>query len=535
MSYLALSRKYRPQNFDEVVYQEFVVSTLKNAIELGKVSHAYLFTGPRGVGKTSLARIFSKALNCKSPAGVNPCNVCENCIEITNGMSSDVVEIDGASNRGIDEIRQLRESVKFVPLKSKYKLYIIDEIHMLTDPAFNALLKTLEEPPSHVIFLMATTDAHKIPATILSRCQKFDFKKIPYDFMLSYLENILQKEGISYEKDALNLIIRNSEGCMRDALSIMDQTIAFTDNNINLKDTSFLLGMSDDVLINNLFREIIFERMDKLPEMIEEIDAKSINFQFVLKKFIESTRTLLFAANTGNFPDETTAYEKSFFTELLAHVSEQKLFAIFQIFTNTFTEIRNFSFGRYIFEFGIYKAVKIADILNISDFENKKIPNAEYVKSPKTNVHKISEPIATFNKNEFWGSFLEYIGKTKPGLSANLAHSYIVSLENSKLTVGFAEEKRFHYEICVKRENYLFLEEAIKKFNTEVSDFEIVIEQGSKKKALIQHVKEAETFYERQVRNEAMGNEVVNTILREFDGKIDKLTIFNKKINYKEV
>ena len=536
MSYLALSRKYRPQNFDEVVYQEFVVSTLKNAIELGKVSHAYLFTGPRGVGKTSLARIFSKALNCKSPVGVNPCNTCDNCLEITNGTSSDVVEIDGASNRGIDEIRQLRESVKFVPLKSKYKLYIIDEIHMLTDPAFNALLKTLEEPPSHVIFLMATTDAHKIPPTILSRCQKFDFKKIPYNFMLAYLEEILKKEGILYEKDALNLIIRNSEGCMRDALSITDQVIAFTDNNINLKDTGSLLGMSDDVVIDNLFREIIFEQMDRLPEMVEEIDAKSISFQFVLKRFIENTRTLLFAINTGRFPSEITAHEKSFFTELLAHVSEQKLFAIFQIFTNTFSEIRNFSFSRYIFEFGIYKAVKISDILPVSSTKKDLITNKRDTKAkPSSDENKVAKPDSIFNKNEFWGSFIDEIGKTKPLVSANLSHSYIISLENGKLTVGFGEEKKFHYDMCNRRENYLFIKEALKKFSPEVLDFEMIIEQGSKKKALIQKVKEAETFYERQVKNEAINSDVTKTILKEFEGTIEEITVSPKKIDYKEV
>lgn len=534
MSYLALSRKYRPQNFDEVVFQEFVVSTLKNAIELGKVSHAYLFTGPRGVGKTSLARIFSKALNCKSPVGVNPCNRCENCLEVTAGTSSDVIEIDGASNRGIDEIRQLRENVKFVPLKSKYKLYIIDEVHMLTDAAFNALLKTLEEPPSHVIFLMATTDSHKIPTTILSRCQKFDFKKIPYDFMLRYLKEILQKEEIAYEKDALSLIIRNSDGCMRDALSIADQTIAFTDNNINLKDTSFLLGMSDDVLIDKLFKKIIFEDMNGLPEIIEEIDAKSINFQFILKKFIESTRVLLFSVSTGNLPGELTSHEKSLFTELLAHVSEQKLFALFQVFTKTFVEIRNFPFGRYIFEFGVYKAVKLSEILNTP--RNQQIQaNSVTPQDTKKVINQTHEPKETLKKADFWGAFLEEIGKTKPGVSANLAHGYVISMENGKLTVGFGEGKKFHYEICTKRDNDTYIRDALKKFNPEVSDFEIVLQNDSKKKALIQKVKEAETFYERQIRKEAIENETIKMLLSEFEGKIEKLTVFNKKINYTEV
>ena len=310
MSYLALARKYRPQTFTEVLSQDFIISTLQNAIKLGRVAHAYLFTGPRGVGKTSTARIFAKALNCTNPIDFAPCGQCENCLEITGGTSLDVIEIDGASNRGVEEIRSLREAVKFVPVKSKYKVIIVDEVHMLTEQAFNALLKTLEEPPEYVIFIFATTDQHKIPVTILSRCQRYEFKKISYDEMSKNLENILNIENVDYEKDALNYIIRNSDGCMRDALSLLDQVIAYSGGNITLQDTSYLLGITDAYISNNIFSAVLKEDTASLPELISQIDEKGIDYKYMAECLIEHTRNMLFIAIAGKSPsNHMTSYE----------------------------------------------------------------------------------------------------------------------------------------------------------------------------------------------------------------------------------
>ena len=230
MSYQVTARKWRPQKFEEVVYQDHVSKTLKNSIEKGRISHAYLFSGPRGTGKTTMARILAKALNCETGPTPSPCGECDNCREIRNSMSFDVIEIDGASNRGVNDIRELRENVNFAPVKSKYKIYIIDEVHMLTKEAFNALLKTLEEPPPHVVFIFATTEAHQIPDTILSRCQKYFFKKIPVDPIVRQLKNIIQHEGYRVSDRALFPIARAAEGSMRDAQSLMDQVISFSDS-----------------------------------------------------------------------------------------------------------------------------------------------------------------------------------------------------------------------------------------------------------------------------------------------------------------
>jgi len=527
MSYLPLSRKYRPQNFDEVVYQEFVVDTLKNAIELGKISHSYLFTGPRGVGKTSLARIFAKAINCQKPENVNPCNVCDNCKEITNGTSMDVVEIDGASNRGIDEIRQLRENVKFVSIKCKYKVYIIDEVHMLTDAAFNALLKTLEEPPEYVIFIMATTDAHKIPATILSRCQKFDFQKIPHEFMSKYLQQVMEKEGIVYENDALNIIIRNSEGCMRDALSLIDQVIAFGDNKVTYKDTLFLLGMSDKKLIEELFKNIIYEKIEDIYNLIEEIDSKGINFQFVIKTLIEYTRILLFGvAGSKKFDAHLTEDEKELFKKLLPMATEQKLFALFQIFQKTLSDMKALTLPRYIFEFGVYKACRISEIIPVGSAQTK--PVLQKITSQPAIKEQEQSTLKDETIEDKWNSFLKKLAETKPALSANLSHGFISSFSNGKLIIGFSDEKKFHYDLTSKRENFNLTKDLLLQYNSEFKDLEIILDNNNKKKTIIEKKYEAETFQQRKMKQEAENDEVVNLIKNEFNCKIDKITILTK-------
>jgi len=248
----AFYRKWRPQKWDQVIGQEHIIQTLSNAVATGRVAHAYLFSGPRGTGKTTSARLLAKAVNCTGSDGADPCNQCESCRAILAGNSMDVLEIDGASNRGIDEIRDLRERVAYAPSSSKYKVYIIDEVHMLTQEAFNALLKTLEEPPSHVIFIFATTVAHKVPPTILSRCQRFDFKSVPTADIAAQLELVCKAEDVKMGRDVIEMVARKADGAMRDALSLADQVIAFCDGDYTVQKASQVLGVLDTSLMLEL-------------------------------------------------------------------------------------------------------------------------------------------------------------------------------------------------------------------------------------------------------------------------------------------
>lgn len=284
MSYLVLARKYRPQTFDEVVSQDHVTQTLKNAISANRVAHAMLFAGPRGTGKTTIARILAKSMNCQEGPTSVPCNTCKSCIDITSGKAADVFEIDGASNNSVDQIRELRDNVKYMPQLSPYKIYIIDEVHMLSISAFNALLKTLEEPPDHAMFLFATTEVHKIPITILSRCQRHDLKRIHLNAITEHLAALSAKEGIAVDNESLGLIAGEAGGCMRDALSLLDQVISCSDGRLDYQRIVDVLGVIDRKHIFDLTRAIINKNIPEFLSILDMIYSRGHD----LKRFYTS-------------------------------------------------------------------------------------------------------------------------------------------------------------------------------------------------------------------------------------------------------
>lgn len=295
MSYLVLARKYRPSTFADLVGQEHVIRTLENAIQLNRVHHAFLFTGARGVGKTTTARILARALNCEQGPTATPCGVCSMCTEIGNGSSPDVLEIDGASNTGVDNVRELKENVRYRPSRGKYKLYIIDEVHMLSQAAFNALLKTLEEPPEHVKFIFATTEPQKIPVTILSRCQRFDFRRVGAEQLTSHLSSILEKEGLQLGPQALSYIVREAQGSVRDSLSLLDQVLSYGGEKLDDSLVIEALGVVDRQTIFQVCDAILSKNGSALLDLIAEIDARGHDMTDVAGLVVEHLRDLMVA------------------------------------------------------------------------------------------------------------------------------------------------------------------------------------------------------------------------------------------------
>ncbi|MDR2351538.1 MAG: DNA polymerase III subunit gamma/tau, partial [Endomicrobium sp.] len=382
MSYLGLARKFRPQNFDEVIGQIHISQTLKNAIFEKRISHAYLFSGPRGCGKTTMARILAKALNCKNGPTVIPCGVCENCLEVSKSSSVDVLEIDGASNNGIDEIRALRENVKFASSHSNYKIYIIDEAHQITIQAFNALLKTLEEPPVHVIFIMATTEQHKIPVTILSRCQKYRFKLISASEMASAIQNIAQKEGFEVDSDALSIITASSGGSMRDALSLLDQAVSSSNaGKITGEYIRGLLGLLPKDMIALVTENIAKGDIQAILKLVKEINNEGYNIlQFArdLRDHLRQVMIYLINPEVAEISTEDKnlfEIQKSLFT-VLRHIRMNNLLS------KALEEMRWHDQPRILLEMYLLKMCEpyynVGELINRIDELEKNVIKKEY-------------------------------------------------------------------------------------------------------------------------------------------------------------
>jgi len=368
MSYLVLARKWRPKTFDDLAGQEPITRILTNAVTQGKISHAYIFSGPRGVGKTSTARILAKALNCKEGPTAHPCGVCESCVSITEGSSVDVIEIDGASNNSVDDIRDLRERVKYAPSGGKYKVYIIDEVHMLSSSAFNALLKTLEEPPSHVIFVLATTEMKKIPATVLSRCQHMPFRRISSGVIRARLKHIADTEGINISSHALGLVARAADGSMRDSLTILDQISSFTDE-ISEEQVQNLLGMTDFGMLSKTSMALLTGDRAGILEIIDNLSDQGADLRAFARELAQFFRDLMIASVVKqpsavlDLNDEELAAIK----QLVAASSEDQLTLLLSEVMKTETDVRNSSLPRMALEMALIRASFLSSLKPVKE------------------------------------------------------------------------------------------------------------------------------------------------------------------------
>lgn len=488
MSYLVLARKYRPQNFQELVGQSHITELLRKSIESGRIAHAFLFCGPRGIGKTSCARILAKSLNCQNGPTLTPCGACAACMEIANGNSFDVIEIDGASNRGIDEIRTLRENVKFAPSYGRYKIYIVDEVHMLTSDAFNALLKTLEEPPEHVKFIFATTEIQKVPATILSRCQRFDFKRIQVEVIMDNLKNICEKEGLKANDAAFFAIAKAASGSMRDSLSILDQLSALSDKGIEAADVFSMLGMVEIEFLFDLTDALIARNCAKALEIFNQIIERGKDIKQLGKDLTEHFRHLMIVKVGGVSLNGLIDYPSGV-KERLAQQAEKitiagilkaiELFIEAQETAKVMETLRmplEVAFAKLTFGGStgvIANAVPVASTAASSAKPAvttapaaKPLVQSAVVPVPTSAPVRASQaPKVTIKAHSLeeiksnWNALTHEVSRRKMALATYLQEGTPCDLKGGKLVIGFSKENSFARDFLNSKDNLKFIDE----------------------------------------------------------------------------
>ncbi len=397
MSYLVLARKWRPKTFDDLIGQDYITQTLKNAISTGKIAHAFIFSGPRGVGKTSTARIVAKALNCTNGPTPDPCSNCSFCKEIAEGKSLDVIEIDAASHTGVNDVREIIENIKYLPTSGKNKIYIIDEVHMLSQSAFNALLKTLEEPPPNVLFILATTEVHKIPVTILSRCQRYDFKKVAVDKIKEQLTSITSKEKIKIQDETLYIISQEADGSLRDALSLMDQLIATFGTDINHEDALNILGILDRTLVKSTIEGILRKDPKFSIDILNQAVEKGISPKRFAEDLLRTLRYALLIKTCGkNSITDLSDEDKTAFEALLKDESVETLETLFNLMLEGAENIQRSFYPLMALELILIKLSTMDRIVPVEDLIKKLDNLSRSIGSTKPSAGRFDEPAPTY-------------------------------------------------------------------------------------------------------------------------------------------
>lgn len=442
--YITLYRKWRPQSFDEVYGQEDTVKVLKNSITLNRISHAYLFCGPRGTGKTSIARILAKSLNCEKGPTADPCQACHMCESITKGTNLDVIEIDAASNRGIDNIRELRERVKLSPVQARYKVYIIDEVHMLTGEAFNALLKTIEEPPSHTVFIMATTESHKLPQTIISRCMRFDFKRIPPRLIAEKIKAEVENEGIPIEDKALMQIADVSEGSLRDAESLLEQLLSYCDGQIKEEDVLNIVGRVSTDKIYQMFEVFLEEDFSELLNFLNDILTSGVDITEFTKEVIAYARDLFILKKSDkilNLLKVIPIEEKEKYITQANLIDENFLLDMISSFEDILYKMR------YILDPFLLFEIEILRLKN--EFSNP-IDKKQVQAATKSTVAK--EEVVEEEQLDIWEKFLMYLKEKDLPTYILLAKTKFKEIDESKAEIIFPKNQEFQMKNAKKLE-----------------------------------------------------------------------------------
>jgi DNA polymerase-3 subunit gamma/tau len=485
VSYEVFARKYRPQTFDDIVGQTHVTRTLKNAVEQNRLAHAYLFVGPRGTGKTSTARILAKALNCVKAPTVTPCGKCDNCREIAAGNSLDVIELDAASNRGIDDVRELRDNVRYAPAKSRFKIYIIDEVHMLTKEAANALLKTLEEPPKHVIFCLATTEPEKLPITILSRCQRFDLHRIATNLIAQQLQTIAVKEKLTLEPAAAHAIARGAEGGMRDAESMLDQLVAFCGEKITEPDVLNVFGFtSQQMVIDFIGRILRGETADALALLHEQCEAGKDMMKLMSDTIAYLRDLLVFKVKPDALSDEASTEMRAAFNEQAPLLETDRLLELIDQFAAAEGRMKWAPNKKLHFEVAVIRAIQTLDQTTLDEV----IENLNALRDGKTvaavtgRLPGVGKPAATnvkpagtgdagntpnvpINVNEIWEKVVAEIGTRRPFIKNWIEEAHPLGANGRTFELGFPTEQRMVMEHLSSRANREFLEALLKEIS----------------------------------------------------------------------